>query len=76
MSSEQLTPKDPAALRRYPMLRGDSLPAGRFGAWLVQGVSDGWVSMLSADMTERLRLPVDRFNWYWDQFQAAAKEME
>jgi len=70
MSPENGMPSTPRATHCYPMLRGNSLPSDRFGAWIVQRVSHGWVSMMSADMTATLRLPVDRFNWYWDQFEA------
>lgn len=59
---------------RFPMLHGDSLPNPEHGAWIVLRVCDGWVSMISGDMEMTLRLPVDRFNWYWDAFSKASKK--
>ena len=58
----------------FPELRGSSLPSDRFGAWIVQRVTAGWVHLRSADLTATRRMPVDRFNWYWDEFEKARSE--
>jgi hypothetical protein len=62
--------------RPFPELHGSSLPEGRHGAWLVVEVLDGWVTMISSDMKREQRMPVDRFNWIWDQFEEERQKVK
>lgn len=45
----------------FPGLRGNSLPSDRYGAWIVQRVTAGWVHLMFADLTATLRIPIHRF---------------
>ena len=66
--SEPINDDGPA----FPELKGTSLPSDRYGAWIVQRVTAGWVHLMSGDMTATLRMPVDRFNWYWSEFRKSS----
>jgi hypothetical protein len=70
----ELNDGGPAVVMQWPELKGSSLPSSRYGAWIVQRVTAGWVHLMSADMTATLRMPVDRFNWYWDEFNKARQQ--
>lgn len=61
-------------VRKFPQLKADSIPAvGHGGAWLVQKVENGWVSLLSADMRCKLRMPTDRFNRHCEEIENARR---
>lgn len=66
------TPNEPAC--KFPKIKRDSIPAsGHEGAWLVQKVENGWVSLISADLKCKLKMTVDRFNRHCDELEQAAR---